>query len=92
MAIRVGVLRNGDHLGPASLKELEHKMKHLRGMLEGVRYTAKTMSERFDDVVCMLQAVARNAAIHLPAGAVGGAGTAAETDRLSAKPGAGAVP
>ena len=30
VAIRVGVLRNGDHLGPASLKELEHKMKHLR--------------------------------------------------------------
>ena len=30
--------------------------------------------------------------MHLPAGAVGGAGTAAETDRLSAKPGAGAVP
>jgi len=92
VAIRVGVLRNGDHLGPASLKELEHKMKHLRGTLEGGRYTAKSMSERCDEVVCRLQAVARNAAMHLPAGAVGGAGTATETDRLGAKPGAGAVP
>jgi len=31
VAIRIGVLKNGDHLGPASLKELEHKMKHLSG-------------------------------------------------------------
>ena len=92
VALRVGTRRASDPFGPSAFSELSEKIAHLTGMLSAEPWCSKTMQERMDFVVSMLQHGARAEARSLTMPQMSTLALADKSDERKFKSGAGSVP
>ena len=91
VALRVGARAAADPFGPAACAELVGKIGHLTDLLGSSPMKEKTMQERMDYVVTMLQQGAR-ADMRSSSFLQVGAGSNTEVSKTAARLGAGTVP